>query len=88
MYNKMIGSRAQVFHGTADQTAGGLKKKDLILGNDGQIKSKAAQQAALARMKKEGKKHLTKVFKPAKKGFKLQPKEGTKAYDKKIAKMA
>ena len=48
---------------------------------DGRIKSKAAQQAALARMKKEGKKHLVKVFKPTKKGFKLQPKEGTKAYD-------
>jgi len=84
----MIGSRAQVFHGTADKTAGGLTKKDLILDDDGQIKSKAAQQAAIARMKKEGKKHLTKVFKPAKKGFKLQPKEGTKAYEKKIAKMA
>jgi hypothetical protein len=38
-------------------------------------------------MKKEGKKHLTKVFKPTKKGFKLQPKEGTKAYDKKMKKM-
>lgn len=84
----MIGSRAQVFHGTADKTAGGLTKKDLVLDDDGQIKSKAAQQAAIARMKKEGKKHLTKVFKPAKKGFKLQPKEGTKAYEKKIAKMA
>ena len=83
----MIGSRAQVFHGTADQTAGGLKKKDLILDN-GEIKSKAAQEAALARMKKEGKKHLVKVFKPTKKGFKLQPKEGSKAYDKKISKMA
>ena len=83
----MIGSRAQVFHGTADQTAGGLKKKDLILDN-GQIKSKAAQEAALARMKKEGKKHLVKVFKPTKKGFKLQPKEGTKAYKTKVAKMA
>jgi len=84
----MIGSRAQVFHGTADKTAGGLTKKDLILDDDGQIKSKAAQQAAIARMKKEGKKHLTKVFKPVKKGFKLQPKEGTKSYEKKIAKMA
>ena len=82
----MIGSRAQVFHGTADQTAGGLKKKDLILDN-GQIKSKAAQEAALARMKKEGKKHLVKVFKPTKKGFKLQPKEGTKAYKTKVKKM-
>ena len=83
----MIGSRAQVFHGTADQTAGGLKKKDLILDN-GEIKSKAAQQAALARMKKEGKKYFVKVFKPTKKGFKLQPKEGTKAYKTKVAKMA
>lgn len=82
----MIGSRAQVFHGTADQTAGGLKKKDLIL-DGGQIKSKAAQEAALARMKNEGKKHLVKVFKPTKKGFKLQPKEGTKAYKTKVKKM-
>ena len=85
----MIGSRAQVFHGTADQTAGGLKKKDLMLDHkDGQIKSVAAHQAALDRMKREGKKHLTKVFKPAKKGFKLQPKEGTKAYKTKMKKMA
>lgn len=85
----MIGSRAQVFHGTADRTSGGLTKKDLMLDpKDGQIKSVAAHQAALDRMKREGKKHLTKVFKPAKKGFKLQPKEGTKAYDKKMKKMA
>jgi hypothetical protein len=85
----MIGSRAQVFHGTADKTAGGLTKKDLMLDpKDGQIKSVAAHQAALDRMKREGKKHLTKVFKPAKKGFKLQPKEGTKAYKTKMKKMA
>jgi len=85
----MIGSRAQVFHGTADQTAGGLKKKDLMLDpKDGQIKSVAAHQAALDRMKREGKKHLTKVFKPVKNGFKLQPKEGTKAYKTKMKKMA
>ena len=81
-----VGSRAQVFHGTADQTAGGLKKKDLILDN-GEIKSKAAQQAALARMKKEGKKAMVKVFKHKAGKFKLQPKEGTKAYDKLIKKM-
>ncbi|AFC35041.1 hypothetical protein OtV6_133 [Ostreococcus tauri virus RT-2011] len=85
----MIGSRAQVFHGTADKTAGGLTKKDLMLDpKDGQIKSVAAHQAALDRMKREGKKHLTKVFKPTKKGFKLQPKEGTKAYKTKMKKMA
>jgi|TARA_B110000858_G_scaffold155936_1_gene178154 hypothetical protein len=85
----MIGSRAQVFHGTADRTAGGLTKKALMLDpKDGQIKSVAAQQAALARMKNEGKKHLTSVFKPKKSGFKLQPKEGTKDYKKKMKKMA
>ena len=85
----MIGSRAQVFHGTADRTAGGLTKKDMRLDpKDGQIKSKAAQKAALVRMKDEGKKHLTNVFKPKKSGFKLQPKEGTKEYKKKMKKMA
>ena len=83
-----VGSRAEVFHGTADNTAGGLTKKDLMKdSNDGRIKSKAAQQAALARMKKEGKKAMVKVFKPKKSGFKLQPKSGTAEYEKKIAKM-
>jgi hypothetical protein len=82
----VVGSRAQVFHGTADKTTGGLEKKNLML-KDGRIVSKAASQAALERVKSEGKKHLTKVFKPPKKGFKLQPKEGTAAYKKLIKKM-
>ena len=82
----VVGTRAQVFHGTADKTAGGLEKKNLAL-KDGRIVSKAASQAALKRMKSEGKKHLTKVFKPAKSGFKLQPKEGTAAYKKLVKKM-
>lgn len=89
MSTKPIGSRAEVFHGTADKTSGGLKKKDLMLDpKDGQIKSVAAHQAALDRMKREGKKHLTKVFKPKKGKFALQPKEGTKEYKKKMKKMA
>jgi len=46
----MIGSRAEVFHGTADMTAGGLSKKDLKM-KDGRIVSKAASEAALKRMK-------------------------------------
>ena len=82
----MIGSRAEVFHGTADMTAGGLSKKDLKM-KDGRIVSKAASEAALKRMKDEGKKAMVKVFKPAKKGFKLQPKTGTVAYKKLIKKM-
>jgi len=35
-----IGSRAQVLHGNADRTAGGLTKKDLKM-KDGEIVSKA-----------------------------------------------
>lgn len=89
MSTKPIGSRAEVFHGTAERTSGGLRAKDLMLDpKDGQIKSVAAHQAALERMKKEGKKHLTKVFKPKKGTFALQPKEGTAEYKKKIKKMA
>ena len=84
---KTFGSRAEVFHGSAMKTSGGLTAKDLMRDDDGRIKSKAASMSAIARMKSEGKKHLTSVFKPSKSGFKLQPKEGTKAYKSKIKKM-
>lgn len=40
-----VGSRAEVFHGTADQTSGGLMKKDLKM-KDGRIISKAASKAS------------------------------------------
>ena len=84
-----VGSRAEVFHGTADRTSGGLAQRDLMLDpNDCQIKSVQAHKSAIARMKKEGKKHLTKAFKPKKGKFALQPKEGTAAYKKKLKKMA
>lgn len=36
-----IGSRAQVFHGNADQTSAGLTRKDLKLNPKGEIVSKA-----------------------------------------------
>ena len=89
MSMKPVGSRAEVFHGTAAKTSGGLSQKDLMLDpNDGQIKSVAAHKAAVKRMEREGKKHLTKVFKPKKGKFALQPKEGTKEYKKKMKKMA
>lgn len=82
-----FGSRAQVFHGTALKTTGGLTKSDLVQDKYGKIVSKAARKAALTRMKAEGKQHLVKVFKPKKTGFKLQPKEGTKKYKTLIKKM-
>ena len=46
----MIGSRAEVFHGTADKTSGGLAKKDLIM-KEGRIISKAASKAAKKSLK-------------------------------------
>ena len=46
MDNKMLnktqkaGSRAQVMHGTADKTVGGLRKEDLMYNKAGRIVSK------------------------------------------------
>ena len=37
---KTIGSRAEVFHGNAKKTSGGLMKKDLIKNKHGEIVSK------------------------------------------------
>jgi hypothetical protein len=57
-----IGSRAQVYHGTATETAGGLKKKDLKKDRkSGEIVSKAKSKdekknpwiKAVAKAKKE-----------------------------------
>tara|TARA_B100000287_G_scaffold147236_1_gene138946 strand:- start:1547 stop:1807 length:261 start_codon:yes stop_codon:yes gene_type:complete len=82
-----FGSRAEVWHGVALKTSGGLEKKDLVQDKYGRLVSKAARKSALDRMKREGKKALVKVFKPKKKGFGLQPKEGTKKYKTLIKKM-
>lgn len=88
MYLATEGSRAEVFHGTAAHTSGGLAKKDLVQDKYGNIKSKAAVAAAKKRMKDEGKKAMVKVFKPVKKGdCKLAPKKGTKKYKTLIKKM-
>ena len=40
-----VGTRAQVWHGTADRTAGGLTKKDLFM-KSGRIRSKRASRSA------------------------------------------
>jgi hypothetical protein len=45
-FENKIGSRAQVFHGTAEKTSGGLKKSDLKLTKRGEIVSKKASAAA------------------------------------------
>lgn len=88
MYMTTEGSRAEVFHGTAAHTAGGLVKKDLVQDRYGNLKSKAAVASAKKRMKDEGTKAMVKVFKPAKTGdFKLAPKKGSKKYKTLVKKM-
>lgn len=39
-FKQKIGSRAEVFHGTAEKTSGGLRKKDLIKNKHGDIVSR------------------------------------------------
>lgn len=62
-----VGSKAQVFHGTAKHTSGGLQKKDLVMNKHGRIVSR--RKMALG---KKALKHLVKAGYKAKKGtFKL-----------------
>ncbi len=42
----LVGSRAQVWHGTAYKTTGGLTKKDLFYNKHGRIVSRAKHQTA------------------------------------------
>ena len=64
-----VGTKAQVWHGTAKHTSGGLVKKDLMKTRKGRIVSKkkhAAGQKALKQLKKAGyvaKKGTFKLFK-------------------------
>jgi hypothetical protein len=45
-YEIMIGTRAQVWHGTAQKTTGGLTKNDLMMNKHGRIVSKAKHNTA------------------------------------------
>jgi hypothetical protein len=52
-----VGSKAQVFHGTKERTAGGLKKEDLMQNKHGRIVSKkqhSAGQKAISRLRAAG----------------------------------
>jgi len=50
-YEMLIGSRAQVWHGTACKTNGGLMKKDLMQNKAGRIVSKAKHATAKKEMR-------------------------------------
>lgn len=62
-----VGTRAQVWHGTAHHTSGGLTRNDLKKNKHGRIVSRRASSAG-----KKALKHLVKAGYKAKKGtFKL-----------------
>lgn len=70
---KAVGSRAEVWHGTATHTSGGLHKKHLMMNKRGRIVSKKKHATA----KKQ--KRLEKAgFKPKKGTFKLFKKSDGK----------
>lgn len=76
-YEQLVGSRAQVHHGTAYKTAGDLTKKDLLMNKHGRIVSKAKHNTA----KKE--KRLEKAGYFTKKGkFGYVKKNSTKKHRK------
>ena len=47
----VVGTRAQVYHGTATETSGGLSKKDLFMDTDGEIKSVKKSKLMMKRTK-------------------------------------
>lgn len=70
---KAVGSRAEVWHGNADHTSGGLKKKHLMMNKRGRIVSRKKHATAkkMKRLEKAG-------FKPKKGTFKLFKKSDGK----------
>jgi hypothetical protein len=50
-HEMLIGSRAQVWHGTAHKTSGGLTKKDLMQNKSGRIVSRAKHSTAKKEMR-------------------------------------
>lgn len=69
-----VGSKAQVYHGTAKHTPGGLTKKDLMKTKDGRVVSHKQHQAG----KKAIKRLFSLGFKPQKGVFKLFSAKKTK----------
>jgi len=81
-----IGSRAQVWHGTANKTSGGLTKSHLMKNKHGRIVSKrkhASGKKTIKNLKKLGyvaKKGEFKLFHKGHKGHKSRKMRGGMAY--------
>ena len=74
-----VGSKAQVYHGTAHHTKGGLTRKDLMKNKRGKIVSKkqaAAGKKAFSRLRKLGYVPKKGTFKPFTKKSKTHKHKG------------
>ena len=76
-FEKLIGSRAQVWHGTAFKTSGGLTKNKLKMNKNGRIVSKKKHETAKKekRLEKAGYKTRKGVFGAVKKGKLVKSKK-------------
>ena len=76
---KRIGSKAEVYHGTADHTSGGLKKHQLVKNKHGRIvsrKQQASGRKAIKRLFKMGYKPKKGTFKAFRKGMRSTRRRG------------
>ena len=64
---KTVGTKAEVYHGTAKHTSGGLTKSDLMKTKKGRIVSKRKHAAGMKAIKRL----YAKGYKPKKGTFKL-----------------
>ena len=84
MVDKTFGSRAEVWHGTAKKTSGGLTKKDLMKNKAGRIVSRAKHFTAKKEMRlvkhgftaKKGKFGYVKVTPHSRRGGRRGGKRG------------
>lgn len=80
-YQMLVGSRAQVHHGTAYKTKGDLKKSDLVMNKHGRIVSKKKQATAKRekRLEKAGYKPTKGKFVLMRKSMRATSKKGKKS---------
>ena len=71
-YNKLVGSRAQVWYGTAFKTTGGLNKPHLLMNKHGRVVSmkKHKHEKKIDRLGKHGIKAKRGIFGPGNKSEK------------------
>ena len=70
-FKALVGKRAQVWHGTAFKTSGGLEKKDLLMNKNGRVVSlsKHKHEKKVDRLGELGIKAVKGKFGPTKKAM-------------------